>query len=514
MTYLVKEKKDQSVEITSPENEVTNFYPDNNLEKSKELLSLFNNLETIEGKKLYEYWVIDDFYILPALQEWLFWEVFVGKVSHKKTIDFLKNKKYKILKSKFWVVGRIARWIRFKKKNHNFIKRFSYNFLASLLRSRFKYRASLLIHDDGYDGFRFKKIKETLKKNILFHRTERMKPRQFKRLFFDRNIFVQGSYYIFEKNKEPILREKIPNKLRDYFSENDIKIIINKINKRYLNLRSEVKVLKKFLKNKKINHLLSYDQVEECLALLIVFKSLKRKSLSYQHGPLTDYHSGWIGFGIPKVFCNLVPNQLILWGSFWRDFIINKSNKYNNENTIVGPHLNKIIDYENFLDFQLPKKEINVLVPFEFLANNIQVSQYLEKLINMNWNITIKLRPNGDINSDHEAFSLEVQKKANFVMDLSKEQLSKFNIVIFTQSVFAIELMYLNIPLWYLETDFNFLNLFAKKKLAHKIDLVTLDKISKNKNILNEYLKPLHTLEDYKKIFFDKPLIEIEDHIF
>ena len=65
-----------------------------------------------------------------------------------------------------------------------------------------------------------------------------MKPRQFKRLFFDRNIFVQGSYYIFEKNKEPILREKIPNKLRDYFSENDIKIIINKINKRYLNLRS------------------------------------------------------------------------------------------------------------------------------------------------------------------------------------------------------------------------------------------------------------------------------------
>ena len=97
MTYLVKEKKDQSVEITSPENEVTNFYPDNNLEKSKELLSLFNNLETIEGKKLYEYWVIDDFYILPALQEWLFWEVFVGKVSHKKTIDFLKNKKYKNL---------------------------------------------------------------------------------------------------------------------------------------------------------------------------------------------------------------------------------------------------------------------------------------------------------------------------------------------------------------------------------------------------------------------------------
>ena len=63
--------------------------------------------------------------------------------------------------------------------------------------------------------------------------------------------------------------------------------------------------------------------------------------VSFQHGPITPYHAGWIGYDIPKDYCNIRADYLYCWGAYWKAFLAKESNKYDDEQLIGGGHLNK-----------------------------------------------------------------------------------------------------------------------------------------------------------------------------
>mgnify|MGYP007000233863 len=91
-------------------------------------------------------------------------------------------------------------------------------------------------------------------------------------------------------------------------------------------------------------------------------------TIAYQHGPFSNFHSGWIGYGIDPQFCNLKADQIIVWGKYWKNFLSKISNKYSDSDILVGAHLNKIIDYHDS-NYQITKeinKPLKLLVPYEF----------------------------------------------------------------------------------------------------------------------------------------------------
>ena len=65
-------------------NEKTFFPNRHDLKKSLELLELFNQAPSIDGRPLYSLWSEEGFYIYPALQEWLMWFCFVPIVAQQQ----------------------------------------------------------------------------------------------------------------------------------------------------------------------------------------------------------------------------------------------------------------------------------------------------------------------------------------------------------------------------------------------------------------------------------------------
>ena len=88
-------------------------------------------------------------------------------------------------------------------------------------------------------------------------------------------------------------------------------------------------------------------------------------------------------------------DKLIVWGEFWKNNLLHNSNKYLIKDIYVGRHLNKnmIMPLEHDpLKFNKRKKIVNLLYPFEFMANQINVEKYFYKFINGQAKITVKVR--------------------------------------------------------------------------------------------------------------------------
>ena len=124
-------------------------------------------------------------------------------------------------------------------------------------------------------------------------------------------------------------------------------------------------------------------------------------------------------------------------------------------------------------------------------------------------NITIKVRnPSandiaaGNIAKDSLAYDAELRSKISFTYDLSdKEILQSFDAIICTQSTYALEMMKLNMPIWYLETDFNYMDFIISENIAHKISIDNFDLLFGDNNEYKDLLSPLYDNKIYSKIF-------------
>tara|TARA_B110000003_G_scaffold255543_1_gene272407 strand:+ start:19807 stop:21363 length:1557 start_codon:yes stop_codon:yes gene_type:complete len=505
--YLVKENKDQTIDIYQNNKLIKKFYPSFNLHKSSKLLSEFNNLKDVNDNSLYTRWSHKGIYLIPAIQELLFWDYFVGLVAYKDLHDFLKDKKFKISVPSFYVNGRLQRMQNLLYGRTNIIKRIIYNLIAWFLRKRFRQKHRIFLNDDGFDGFRFRDFKNSLGEIELFHRVENISFKNILRLFFDRSTFPMGKFSLKSSNINNIY--KISDELSKYFSKSSFEDLINAIDSKCLDIISESLDLDKVLDFNKIELFLTYDQTETCNAMVLSSRLNSLKTIAFQHGPFSNFHSGWIGYGIDSQFCNLKADQIMVWGKYWKDFLSKISNKYSDSDIFIGAHINKTIDYDNYHTTKETNKPLKLLVPYEFLANNIEISLYLEKFLDMNIKITIKLRPqgDGDIQSDLYSYSKSIQANADFVYDIEDSELRTYDAVICTQSIFSVEMMRFNTPIWYLDTSVPFLKNIADHGYAHFLTLKDI-KAMKSQEDICKYLKPKYNKDDYKEIFSDKNLKE------
>ena len=84
---------------------------------------------------------------------------------------------------------------------------------------------------------------------------------------------------------------------------------------------------------------------------------------------------------------------------------------------------------------------------------------------------------------------------------MSEDEIKNYDAVICTQSTYALEMMKLNIPIWYLDTDLNFIDFITENKIAHKVRLNEAESIVLNKNDYIQYYSPRYDKKIYKELF-------------
>ncbi len=511
MLYL-EENRDQSVTAYAANKKTITFHPDIDLDLSVQLLKEFNEVYTMNGSPIYESWKINEYRILPALQETLFWDCFVPIVQYKKLRDYLKGRKFKIKKNKNSTNARLFKLYTLLNRKHNIFLRLLFNIISKILRATKRPSSKVLIYDDGYDGFRFKAFKEILATKISYDRTEQASIKNLFSLISRKKHFFIGKKAIIYKKSSTIVSYNQLKALKSYLTEKELTSIIQHIENRFQDIKSEYFVLKKYLSSCNVSTLICYDQIEAILALVIACKEKRIKVQGLQHGPITEYHSGWLGYNLPRDICNLKLDRLYTWGHYWKSVLEKRSNKYGGKDLIVGAHLNKDMSLKAIHPIlknrrKNLKNKLNILVPYEFISNSLEISFFLEAFLKLGWRIYIKIRPpgDGDLENDKFAYSKTVRRKAIFKYDFSEKELATMNVAVGTQSVYFMEMMKYGLPLWYLKTSTTFLRDTVKIGLAHEITKTNLKEL-KDPKCLKKYLTPLYNNADRRRVFSEKSL--------
>ncbi len=496
----VIEKINKSIDVYSDSELLRTFMPNMNYDNGIELLKEFNCLSDTQKQNISSLWAFKNYYFYPSIQEWIYADLILGRVMYSDLWQFLKNREFKIIREDQNSIGNFEKSYNFLYKKKSFLKKVLLNIFSSFNFSNRIYDKILVI-DDGPNGFRYEQLKEKLSEicnYIIFEKLNSIKSiinfNIFKKFYFGKSKLFYDNLDYEIQNKSKIISK--------YFDDVSFQHAIDSINYKCQDLVYQSRYYEKIIRNNKPKALLCYDQIETAIPIVVAFKINNIEVFSFQHGPITKYHAGWIGYNIDNKYCNIVPNKIIVWGTYWHKFLLSISNKYNHKNIEVGPHLNKKIKYdEDIFNKKHKNKYLKFLLPYEFLADNYEISKFLEKLIENNCNVTIKLRPNGNIKTDPLSFSKLVRQKCKFVKNLTDHELKEFDIVLYTQSIFALEMMRFATCLWYLDTPMSFLRQTVNDGFAHDINLSNIDEILKNVKKNSNYYMRKYTFEDYKSVF-------------
>ncbi len=501
--YTLKENPDGSLQVLENNILKETIIPKYNLGLSKKLLHEFNNT-LHNNKKIYERWQYKNFYIIPAIQEILFWEYFVILIRYEKFFKNYDLNQFKININDF-NTGNIGfyKYYKLVYHNHSLIKK-TLKFLLINLRSLFSFYKTILIYDDGYDGFRYKILKNNLQKIVKYSRIDLVINKNIIRQLLDFKSFSFGYINIFRLRTKTIENKNFNIFLK--YDPNGFYKFLERVDIFSQDVIDSTKKFENLFKRKPPKIIFSYDQYNLILPILIACKINKIKFIAYQHGLLTHYHSGWLGFGIPKKFCNLKADQLLVWGEFWKKILETHSNIYHHSELKVATHLNKDMDVEdkNFKkECHFNKNDNFILYPYEFMPNINEVEEYLKILIKNNFKIIIKTRVKSKSdpasNFNLNVFSDYIIDNVTFVDELSPKLLNSVKVVIFTQSTYALEMMKEYKSLWYLDTSFEFLKDIVIDSLAHKIDKENINSVLSGKD--HNYYQPKYNYATYKSLF-------------
>ncbi|KAB8036810.1 hypothetical protein GCL60_13275 [Silvanigrella paludirubra] len=470
--YIVKEYipcVDSLVNVETGEHfEYENNY---NLKESKEILQEFyskkNSTTNSCIKDDYLYDKIDWF---PANVSYLYWTIFGLYIKFNEIVNLSIDKKAKFYFENNYDCKNYISMINlfYNKKNSelvlkNIIYYFKYVlnlliFLRNVLIVNSK--SDIILYRYGLNDFRTKEIyEELIYEDKIPVQALGLSYKEILKNFFNRNIFILFVYNIKYNNKSYLKNE---NKIYDF--------ALDQIGKRVNYFRMSYQYYKFIFKFKSFKFLLSIDDTNYVYPLLYACQDSGMKTVAFQHGAYTSSHEAYLldSFNNIRWF-----NYLIVWGEYWKDFLLKKSNIINGDKIIIGANKNTYM-LKPLLEKKSETK--NILIPYEFLTDTKKVGIYIKKLLNNGFSIFFKVRSDEPINDQVFCYGLnkDILLNTNFtiIKDINPELMAEIDVVAGSMTTLIFDLMIYKKPIWIFDLGYSsFLNDIIENKTATLVNL-------------------------------------------
>jgi len=240
-------------------------------------------------------------------------------------------------------------------------------------------------NSNGYYDFRSKEILDLIQPNKTINFMH-INSKKYSLFNFNKksNVIYFESFYEVLK---PILKVKkilVNNfSFRNEIKDNEVNSILHKHHKFYSDAYY-IYIISKFLfKFLNVEKFISLDDSRYSNELLLITKEMNIFSIGYMHGSFNKYHLGLFNFEYDKY---------LVWNNYFKDKILNQSNKYQSENIEVVGHF-RIGDY---LDNVIKKR--NILWIGESNINYDEILPFIIELLINGYTIVFRGKP-GTTNS-------------------------------------------------------------------------------------------------------------------
>ena len=416
------------------------YIPDSDLEKTRQLLLEFQELRCTNGKSLKDNYNSNGFNWYPSMVSFLYWHYFFPYVRYQNLLQEIFDKKIIINfsnKAEFYNIYRLL------SKN---IYKFDLKFILFYLLLRIKYIEVVP------PGRIIDIIKYLLKKMPYYY---------YKGISFRNRFKSVYKLSLLDPYKKRLFKQAIDH------LENTLSASINEFNiHNKLIYKSNVKVFYGF-----------DDCNEYIFPLLYALNKNNIKTIGHQHGAYVKRHAGYIMEGISREDFKWF-DKIIVWGSYWKKHLLSISKVYFDEKIVIG---SSKIKYDYSLAECANGFRKNILIPYEFVGNTYEIGKYIEKFLELGYNVYFKPRPDEKIEDQLEAYCLSKKTKDKIIIaqKLDNELMAKIDSVAGAMTTLIYEMLPYGKIIWILDTEYKHLEDLVEDGLAHKIFFNELDNLNK-----------------------------------
>ena len=460
---LIKEGCSGVLEITLRNGKKTVYEPNCNLDDAQKLLYRFYELETSSGMIVKESFILNNIDWFPTVVSGLYWNYFYQYVKYKKVLnDFddiqLSNAKCNYGNFFKLITQLFPKQICYKKFN-NLMRFIVYKIINFRNRIIVDKNGKLIFFRYGEEDFRTKDIYNKFKLDVV--QLTKINKKKILKYIFDKSTYI-----IYDPPSVTNLTIELYNNTDKIFQTamELTKILVSRnISNYYAN---------KYIFNKmNFNLLVGIDDANYIYPYLYAAQDLGHKTLGLQHGVYASRHEAYIMKNINNYrwFDNV-----IVWGEYWKDIVLRKSNLYNDEFHIIGAN-----KHEYNYEYEMAKNNTkSILIPFEFLANTIKIGKYIKQFLCNKFNVYIKVRPDDSVSEQVRSYYLgQDESKIHIITKIESDLMNKIDIIAGTQTTLLFDLLPYNKPTWILQTEFRLLNDMVEDGYAKLIKMEDMPNI-------------------------------------
>lgn len=474
--YKAREGNTGILFLTDADGKEERYIPDYDLDKARELLLELQEFKDADGKCLKDNYWAEGFNWYPAMVSYLYWHVFFQYVKYKPLLhDLLDNK--------------IECWHENKVNFRNITTFIKKGIVKSSFKTRLffflvevnnwivirKYQADLMFFRFSLDDFRSKEIGKTLEE-LGVQYLQVLPPDRIASLI--RNIFKVKPYYFFGGSYSNNIFRKSYN--LDQYDKYKQVLFGKAIKYVEMSASAYIREYKKHLRLLRGTSFKTFYGLDDCngyiFPILYACRQNGIRTVAHQHGAYVKRHAGYIMEGITKEQYRWF-DKVIVWGEYWKDHLLKISKVYSPEIIVIGS--NKLSwKYEN--NNNDDTKPQNILIPYEFLTNTYKVGLYIQKFIDMGFNVFFKPRSDERLEDQLEAYCLpkEYLQKIKILHTLDSKVMKGIDIIAGTMTTLIYELLPFQKIVWILDTEYKHLEDLIEDGFAHKVkydDLHSLD---------------------------------------
>lgn len=286
-----------------------------------------------------------------------------------------------------------------------------------------------------------------------------------KHYFWDNKKIISHDFDLSSFKCDEILKDYVEN-------------AINEIERRISRGIHSYKIHLKSLRMHKPRLFLSMDEVNSrVFSLLYACRKLGIPTIGFEHGAYANRHFPHTQIGL-KGFNYDWFDKILVWGQYQMDKLMQNKNLLNTKISVFA-NKHKNFPYEKLGKKQKKKQSLNILFPYEFLANTYEVGKYMNKLIDLGHNIYFKSRDDAKPEEALKAYHLKqgYAKQLIITENVNNDLLRKIDVIMGTQTSYLYELMPYQIPIFFPKTEFTLMDDMVDEGLAKKITLDELESL-------------------------------------